>query len=142
MRRSKSETIAALRDEFLNGKSEEYKQNFYQKSEDQQYAAIANWKRSVKELGSATKNLAKVTTATVVSHLKDAKKKIEKMSTLTPKDAEKLQNMLDSMKESIDNFARIKDMQLLNALKYKKEELAKENADLERQIQELESKLG
>lgn len=142
MRKSRSETIAELRDVFLQGKSQDYINKFNEKNEDQQYAAIAHWKRSAKNLGEATKNLAQVTASTVISHLKDVKKKIERMSTLSPKEAAKLQETLDSLKDSIDNFARIKDQQLLEALKTKKVALAKENEDLDRQIQELQNKLN
>ena len=70
MRKPKSETVAEYRDQFLAGKSEEYKEKFNQKTLDQQYNAIANWKSSAKNLGSATKDLAKATASTVLSYLK------------------------------------------------------------------------
>lgn len=141
MRKSKSETIAEFRDEFLANKSEEYRNKFNEKNLDQQYAAIANWKRNAKNLGQATKDLAKVTAGTVVSYLKDAHKKLQKLETLTPKEAQKIVNALDAVRGSIDNFERMKKQQLLDVLKNEKVRLAKQGSDLDRQIEELQNEL-
>lgn len=142
MRKTKSEIIAEARDEFLAGKSEEYKNKFNEKTEQQQYVAIANWKRNAKNLGDATKELAKATAANVLGYLKDAHKKLVKLESLSPKEAEKIQIMLDKVKQSVDNFDKIKDQQLLQALKAEKEKLAKQNENLDRQIEALQNKLG
>ena len=142
MRKTKSETIAEFRDEFLSGKSDEYKKKFDQKTLDQQYAAIANWKRNAMSLGEATKNLAKVTANTVISYLKDAHKKLQKLETLSPKEAEKIQQHLDHVKATIDNFDRVKKEQYLAYLKQEKEKLQKQGSDLDRQIEELQNQLG
>lgn len=142
MRRTRSETVAEYRDAFLADKPENYRNEFNNKTLDQQYAAIANWKRNVKNLGQATKDLAKVSAATVISYLKDAHKKLTKLETLTPKEAEKIQNMVDAVKNAIDNFDRIKKEQLLNVLKAEKEKLAKQGSDLDRQIESLQNELN
>ncbi|MCH5229546.1 MAG: hypothetical protein J1F12_06075 [Muribaculaceae bacterium] len=142
MRRTKSETIAEFRDEFLSGKSEDYKNKFNEKSEDQQYAAIANWKRNAKNFADASKDLAKVTASNVIAYLKDAHKKLTKLETLTPKEAQKIQDVLDAVKGSIDNFDRIKKEQLLKVLISEKERLARQGNDLDRQIENLQNQLG
>ena len=142
MRRSRSETIAEYRDEFLSSKSDDYKNKFNEKTLDQQYAAIANWKKNAKNLGMATKDLAKVTAATVMSYLKDAHKKLQKLETLTPKEAEKIVGLLDSVKGVVDNFDRLKKQQLIEVLKNEKEKLAKQNSDLDRQIEKLQNELN
>lgn len=142
MRRSKSETIAEYRDKFLSGKSEDYVNKFNQKNENQQYIAIANWKRQAKALGEATGDLAKVTMANVVTSLKEAQKHLVKMTELSPKQAAKVQSLLDSVRTTIDNFDIIKKQQLLAALQKEKEELAKKNNYLENQIEQLKQQLG
>ena len=142
MRKSKSETIADYRDQFLADKSEDYKNKFYQKNENQQYAAIAAWKRKALDLGEASKNLAKVTAANVVAHLKDAHKKLVKLETLTPREAAKIQDLLDTVKGAIDDFDRIKKQQYLAYLKAEKEKLQKQGDDLSRQIEDLQNQLG
>lgn len=141
MRKSKSETIAEYRNEFLAEKSEDYRNQFDQKNENQQYAAINHWLRSAKNLGGATKNLAKVTAATVISYLKDAHKKLEKLDNLSPKEAQKIQDLLDKVKGAINDFDRIKKQQLIEVLKSEKKKLAKQNEDLDRQIQKLQNQL-
>ena len=142
MRRTKGDTIAEYRDEFLAGKSEDYKNKFNEKSEHQQYVAIANWKRNAKNLAVSTKDLAKVTANTVVGYLKDAHKKLQKLETLTPREAQKIQELLDSVKGAVDNFDRMKKEQYLAFLKAEKEKLQKQGTDLDRQIEDLQNQLG
>lgn len=142
MRRSKSETIAEFRDQFLEGKSDDYRNKFNEKNENQQYAAIANWKRNAKNLGVATKDLAKVTATSVVAYLKDAHKKLVKLEELTPKEAQKIVDMLDMVKGAVDNFDRIKKQQLLQVLKNEKDKLAQQGTELDRKIEDLQNQLG
>ena len=142
IRKPKSETVAEFRDEFLAGKSEEYKEKFNQKSLDQQYSAIANWKNSAKNLGNATKDLAKVTASTVISYLKDAHKKLQKLETLSPKETEKIHNMLNTVKDTVENFTPLKKQQLIKELQDEKVRLAKQNEEIDRQIQSLQNELA
>ena len=142
MRKSRTETVAENRDAFLAGKSEEYVQSFNQKTLDQQYAAIANWKRSAKDLAKSSKDLAKATAVTVVGYLKDAHKKLQKLEQLTPKEAAKLQEMLDSFKDTINNFDRVKKQQYLEYLKTQKQRLEKEGEGLSKKIEDLQKELG
>lgn len=138
----KSETIAKFRDEFLAGKSAKYQEKFQTKNENQQYIAIMNWKRKAQALGEATGDLAKVTMGNVVGHLKKAHKHLTSMATLSPREAAKVQKLLDSVKETIDNFDRVKKEQLLAALKAEKNKLAKQGSDIDRQIEMLQSELN
>lgn len=137
-----SETVAELRDQFLATKSEEYRQKFDQKSLQQQYAAINQWKNSFKNLGMATKNLAKVSATNVVKYLKDAHKKLQKLEELSPKERAKIVAVLDTVKDTLDNFDRKKKEQLLNSYITEKENLNKLNQDLDRKIEELQNQLG
>lgn len=142
MRKSRSETVAELREEFLAGKSEDYRNKFDQKNLDQQYAAIANWKRNAKNLGVATKDLAKTTATTVIGYLKDAHKKLVKLENLSPKESQKIQNLLDKVKDAIDNFDKIKKQQLIESLKNEKVKLQKQGDNIDRQIEALQGELN
>lgn len=142
MRRTRQTTVDELREDFLAGKSEDYRNAFNNKTLDQQYAAIANWKRNAKNLASASKDLAKVTASTVVSYLKEAHKKLVKLENLSPKEASKIQNLLDEVRGAIDNFDRIKKQQLIDALKAEKEKLAKQNDSIDRQLEALQNGLN
>lgn len=136
-----SETVAEWRDRFLANKSDDYKNKFNEKSIQQQYAAIAQWKKNAENLGSATKALAKVTATNVVNYLKDAQKKLLSLDNLTPKEREKIVNVLDTVKETLDNFDRKKKEQLLETYRSEKERLNKANLDLDQKIQELQNEL-
>lgn len=141
MRLKKNETIAKFRDEFLAEKSDDYKSKFDQKNQEQQYIAIMNWKRKAKALSNATGDLAKVTMANVIAHLKNAHKSLANLTELSPNQAIKVQALLDNVKDTIDNFDRIKKQQLLATLQKKKESLVKEGDDLNRQIEALQNEL-
>ena len=142
MRQSKAATVAQYRDQFLAEKSDDYKNKFDQKNLDQQYAAIANWKNNAKKFGMATKDLVKVSAKTVMGYLKDAHKNLVKLENLNPKEQEKIVALLDKVKDTINNFDRVKKEQLLNNLKNEKEKLAKQGCDLDRKIEELQNQLG
>ena len=142
MRMKKNETIAHYKNEFLAGKSDEYKQKFEEKDENKQYTAIMNWKRSAKKLGEATEELAKVTAGNVVTHLKNAHKMLTNVSGLSAKEAMKLQQMLDSFKDTINNFDRVKKAQLIETLKSQQAKLQKQGEDLSKQIEKLQQELG
>lgn len=141
MRQSINDTIAQFRDEFLADKSDDYKNKFNEKTQRQQYNAIQNWKRNAKNLGDATKDLAKVTASSVVAYLKDAHKKLTKLETLSPKEAEKIVAWLDNVKGAIDNFDRIKKQQLLQVYQNEKDLIAKRNTELDDKIQKLQQEL-
>lgn len=142
MRRSRSETVAENRDAFLAGKSESYVQKFDQKTLDQQYAAIANWKRNARAFADSSKEVAKATAATVMGYLKDAHKKLQKLEMLSPREAQKLQNLLDSFKNTIDNFDRVKKEQYLEYLKSEKQRLERQGEGISKQIEDLQNELG
>lgn len=142
MRKPISETVAEWRDKFLADKSDDYKNKFNEKSIQQQYAAIAQWKKNLNNLGMATKNLAKVTATNVVNYLKDAHKKLQNLENLTPKEREKIVAVLDSVKDTLDNFDRKKKEQLLDAYRNQQQQLAKQGDELARKIEELQHQLG
>lgn len=142
MRQRKEDTIAQLRDEFLSGKSEDYREKFNKKTTEQQYVAIMNWKRSLKKLGDATGDLAKATIANVLNQLKEAHKSLTQLTVLSPKDAAKVHSLVDNFKGTIDNFEKVKKEQQIAALKTLQNKLKKQGANLEKKIAKLQQELG
>lgn len=142
MRQKKEDTIAQLKDEFLAGKSEEYREKFNQKTTEQQYVAIMNWKRSLKKLGEATGDLAKATVTNVLNQLKEAHKSLTQLTVLSPKDAAKVQSLVDNFKDSINNFEKVKKEQQIAALKTLQNKLQKQGKNLEKKIAKLQQELG
>lgn len=63
----KTETIALYLDDYFNGKSDEEKQSFYEKSIEKQYSAIMAWKRR-RDMSGAASNPSSV--ATILEALK------------------------------------------------------------------------
>lgn len=142
MRPRRCDTIAAHKEQFLNGKSEEFINEFESQTEKDQYKAIMDWKKSAKDLGKATGDLAKVTMKNVVSHLKDVHKKLKTLPSLSANEKVKVQKYLDSVRDVIDNFDRIKKEQTLESLQAQQERLLKDNETLTSQIERLKSELG
>lgn len=89
-----------------------------------------------------TKKLAKETATDVVKYLKEAHKKLKNIETLTPKEQAKLVAVLDSVKDTIDNFDRKKKEQLLKSLISEKESLIQKGNQLDEDISKLQSELG
>lgn len=142
MRLKKEDTIAKFKDEFLAGKNDFYREKFNQKTTEQQYVAIMNWKRSLKKLGNATGDLAKATFANVVNQLKEAHKSLTQLTALTPKDAAKVQSLIDNFKGTIDNFEKVKKEQQIAALKTLQNKLQKQGKNLEKKIAKLQQELN
>ena len=88
-----------------------------------------------------TKKLAKETAAEVVKYLKEAHKKLKNVEMLTPKEQTKLIAVLDSVKDTVDNFDRKKKEQLLKNLISEKESLIQKGNKLDQDIQQLQNEL-
>lgn len=101
----KTETIALYLDDYFNGKSDEEKQSFYEKSIEKQYSAIMAWKRR-RDMSGAASNPSSV--ATILEALKKVKRAIPALDTLSPKDADKIRTALNEIYNDVDNFDKIK----------------------------------
>lgn len=141
MRKTKSDIIAEFKEQFLATKPESYRTKFEEKNESQQYSAINHWKKSVMDLGEATKDLAQVSAANVISHLKEAQKKLVKLEDLTPKETQKIHVLLDSVKDSVANFDKIKKQNMIKSLLNEKAKLAKKGEEIDKEIQSLQEQL-
>ncbi|MCH5225766.1 MAG: hypothetical protein J1D77_07175 [Muribaculaceae bacterium] len=89
-----------------------------------------------------TKKLAKETATDVVKMLKAAHKKLKNVAALTPKEQAKLVAVLDSVKDTIDNFDRKKKEQLLDSYRIEQQQLAKRGEDLASKIEQLQNELN
>lgn len=89
-----------------------------------------------------TKKIVKETAAEVMKAFKAAHKKLQNMEGLTPKEQTKLIAILDSVKNTVDNFDRKKKEQLLSSLKKEQEQLDKHKVAIAKQIEDLQNELG
>lgn len=88
------------------------------------------------------KQVAQETASDIVKYLKDAHKKLQKLETLSPNEQAKLVGVLDSVKNTIDNFDRKKKEQLLQSLIKEKETLLQQGNKLDERIANLQNELG
>lgn len=135
----KTETIALYIDEFLNGKSDEDRQQFYEKPVDKQYSTIMAWKRR-RDLSGNNANVSSV--AAMTETLRKVRKAIPALDSLTPKDADRLRAALNEIYYDIDNFDKIKKGQLLRELESEKEKIVKQTENLDRKIEALRQELS
>ncbi len=125
----KSETIAMYRDAFLEGKDEIDRRRFDEKSEDKQYAAVMAWKR---RLALSSDSREKSSAAAIADSLKRIKKDVEQLADLSPRDASKIQSIIESIAYDITNFDLIKKGRRLRQLK-------SQRLTLDREIELLEN---
>ncbi len=135
----KKETIALYLDDYFNGKSDEEKQSFYEKSIEKQYSAIMAWKRR-RDMSGAASNPSSV--ATILEALKKVKRAIPALDTLSPKDADKIRTALNEIYNDVDNFDKIKKGQLLRELESEKEKIERQTENLQRKIEALRQELN
>lgn len=135
----KTETIALYIDEYLNGKSEEERQQFYEKPVDKQYSTIMAWKRR-RDLAGSNANVSSV--AAMTEALRKVKKAIPALDSLSPKDADRLRTALHEIYYDIDNFDKIKKGQLLRELESEKEKIIKQTESLDKKIEALRQELS
>ncbi|MDE5714423.1 MAG: hypothetical protein K2I16_12500, partial [Muribaculaceae bacterium] len=126
-------------DEYLNGKSDEERQQFYEKPVDKQYSTIMAWKRR-RDLAGSNTNVSSV--AAMTEALRKVKKAIPSLDSLSPKDADRLRTALHEIYYDIDNFDKIKKGQLLRELESEKEKIVKQTESLDRKIEALRQELS
>lgn len=125
----KSETISLYKEAYLEGRDEIDLRAFEEKDESRQYAAIMSWRRR-QELAAADRE---ATPSGVLDALKKARKVLLSLTELAPKDRERLSATAAELKNSIDNFDLILKGRRLRELRSRRDSLAKEIEQLERE---------
>lgn len=141
MRRTKQETIDFYRKDFSAGRSDEFILQFNSKDVNKQYAAIMNWKRSLRNQEISDNKEKQYTFSKLMKHLKDAKFTLENLSSISQKDVEKACEIIDIIKDGIENFDRIKKQRVLEDLIKQEEKLQKEGNSLRKKITDLKNEL-
>lgn len=116
---TKSETIKAYLDEYLQGKSEEKREEFLSKDIDRQYSAIMAWKRR-RDIKGETKGL---NAADVIKHASSLADLIDMTESFSEKEMAKMHEAIDAAKERLNNFNRMKKSKELRELQRAQEEL-------------------
>ena len=112
----KTETIALYRDAFLEGKDEETRRKFDEKDINKQYSSIIAWRR---RRNISSDDDEQPSAALALELLKKAKKVINDLDSLSPRDSEKLWDAANEVAGDVNNFERIKKSKTIK--KFKKE---------------------
>lgn len=140
MKRTREGTISYYKNDFLDGKTEDFIKQFESKDVNKQYAAIMNWKRSLKKQESAeTPN--KYSISNLYRLLKEANKEVENLESLTPKEADKALELISIIQTNIKNFDRIKKQRLLADLMRQEAQIQKEGNSLRKRIADIQKEL-
>lgn len=135
----KTETIALYRDAFLEGKDEETRRKFDEKDINKQYSSIIAWRR---RRNISSDDDEQPSAALALELLKKAKKVINDLDSLSPRDSEKLWDAANEVADDVNNFDRIKKSRLIKELESEKEKLQRQGENLERKIEALKQQLS
>lgn len=89
---AKSDTILRYRDEFLQGRSQEYIDKFNLKSEDRQYSSIMAWRHK-----SRCKERESITSANVLEQINATRSKLASLPSVSQEEIEKIEKEISSL---------------------------------------------
>lgn len=118
----KEDTIKLYAEKYLEGKSEEKRNEFFAKDVNRQYSAIMAWKRR-----ESLKDKEALNVNDLLRHLRSLRRLIPLIEDLTSKDIDKLTAETDEIRKLLDS--------------YESEKARKELERLEREQQELQQRI-
>lgn len=118
----KEDTIKLYAEKYLEGKSEEKRNEFFAKDVNRQYSAIMAWKRR-----ESLKDEEALNVNDLLRHLRSLRRLIPLIEDLTSKDIDKLTAETDEIRKLLDS--------------YESEKARKELERLEREQQELQQRI-
>lgn len=125
---AKEDTIKAYLEEFMEGRSPEYREKFLAKSIDNQYASITGWnRRRKKAAGSSEAAPEEVAKSGFVSSVRKLRGQVVEVE-LTEKEIERLRNELTEFLNTLDN---LEDLRRDREMKKLEKEAAKINRRIE-----------
>lgn len=125
---TKEETVMALREEYLAGKSDEKREEFLNKPMDKQYSTLQTWKHRKQKTASARKpQSASEKQKTISDCLADARKLVNESADLSEASLAKVRAQVDGLYAAIrEELVRRRESEI---------------ADLERQQREIMARL-
>lgn len=118
----KEDTVKLYAEKYLEGKSEEKRNEFFAKDVNRQYSAIMAWKRR-----ESLKDEEALNVNDLLKHLRSLRRLIPLIEDLTSKDIDKLTAETDEIRKLLDS--------------YESEKARKELERLEREQQELQQRI-
>jgi hypothetical protein len=122
MRTTREETIRQYADQYLQGKSEAQRQDFYSKPVERQYANIMAWKRRAEKRREASEEMS-LDVADVIKHARSLTSLIDLTGNMTQDEMRQMHEAVDAAKHALDNYYRVRNTRELQALKRQQEEI-------------------
>lgn len=124
----REETIQRYLSEYLEGKSDEKRREFMERSLEKQYAAIMAWKyRREEKKGSRHKNrnsrLQGLSAAEVIKHIKSLPDLIDMIENLQDADFDVMYAGLDAAREALHNYHSNRRAREIAALEMERDEI-------------------
>lgn len=120
MRTTREETIRQFAEEYLAGRSEEQRREFYEKPVARQYSNIMAWKRRQDKKNEKPEALD---VATVLKHAQALAPLIDMTETMTEQQMQAMHAAVDAAKETLNNYYRVRNTRELAELKRQQEEI-------------------
>lgn len=120
MRSTREETIRQYAEQYLEGRTEEQRREFYERPMARQYSNIMAWKRR-RERKNPTVEALEV--ATVLKHAQSLAEMIDMTETMTEAEMQAMHAAVDAAKETLNNYYRVRNTRELQLLKRQQEEI-------------------
>ncbi|MDE7081376.1 MAG: hypothetical protein K2O78_06985 [Muribaculaceae bacterium] len=121
MRTSREETIRQYAEEYLAGRSEEQRQEFFSKPIARQYSNIMAWRRRNDKRQAAPADAEALSVAAVIKHAQTLPQLIDMTVTMSAQEMQAMQEAADAIKRTLDNYYRVRNTRELQALKQQQE---------------------
>lgn len=120
MRSTREETIRQYAEQYLEGRTEEQRREFYERPMARQYSNIMAWKRR-RERKNPTVEALEV--AAVLKHAQSLAEMIDMTETMTEAEMQAMHAAVDTAKETLNNYYRVRNTRELHLLKRQQEEI-------------------
>ena len=122
MRTSREDTIRQYAEEYLAGRSDEQRQEFFSKPIARQYSNIMAWRRRNDKRQAAQEPEA-LSVAAVITHALALPRLIDLTVTMSAQEMQEMQEAADAIKQTLNNYYRVRNTRELQALKQRQEEI-------------------
>lgn len=120
MRTTREETIRLYAEEYLAGRNDEQRQEFYNKPIARQYSNIMAWKRRQDKRNTPVEALD---VAAVIKHAQALATMIGMTCMMNEHEMQAMHAAVDAAKDALNNYYRVRNTRELQALKRQQEEI-------------------
>lgn len=120
MRNTREDTVRQYAEEYLAGRSEEQRQEFFSKPMARQYSNIMAWRRRIEKRQTPVEA---VDVPAVIKHAQALPQLIDMTLTMNEQEMQAMHAAVDAAKEALNSYYRVRNTRELLALKQQQEEI-------------------